>query len=94
MLASQIQPAVNSSSNSQTTSSPLTPAGQFHDMNPLLPKVQQKILKNLGYSPISVDALTTRSGLSVAEINANLVLLEVDDYIQSHSGGMVSLKSN
>lgn len=92
MLASQIQPAVNSNSNSQTTSSPFTPVRQLHDINPLLPKIQQKILKNLGYSPISVDALTIRSDLSVAEVNANLVLLEVDDYIQSHPGGMVSLK--
>ncbi|WP_198262489.1 DNA-processing protein DprA [sulfur-oxidizing endosymbiont of Gigantopelta aegis] len=62
------------------------------DIDPLLPKIQQKILKNLGYNPISIDILTTRSSLSVAEINANVVLLEVDDYIQSHPGGMISLK--
>ena len=91
MLASQIHPAVNSHNSSQAANSHLT---QTRDSNPLLPKIQQKILKNLAYSPISVDALTLRSGLSVAEINANLVLLEVDDYVQSHPGGLVSLKSN
>ncbi|MCK5648018.1 MAG: DNA-processing protein DprA [Gammaproteobacteria bacterium] len=91
MLASRISPSADSGSSSQTIDSQLT---QTRDSNPLLPKIQQKILKNLAYNPISVDALTIRSGLSVAEINANLVLLEVDDYIQSHPGGMISLKSN
>lgn len=91
MLASRISPSADSGSSSQTIDSQLT---QARDSNPLLPKIQQKILKNLAYNPISVDALTIRSGLSVAEINANLVLLEVDDYIQSHPGGMISLKSN
>jgi len=63
-------------------------------IDPLLPKIQQKILKNLSFTPISVDTLTQRSGLSVAEINANLVLLEVDDYIQSHPGGLFALKTH
>ena len=62
-------------------------------INSLLPKVQQQILKNIGYSPMSIDTLIVRSGLNAAEINANLVLLEVDDYIQTHPGGQVSLKS-
>ncbi len=59
----------------------------------LLPKVQQKILKNVAYTPISIDTLVNRSGLTAAEINANLVLLEVEDYIQSHPGGLVSLNT-
>lgn len=63
-----------------------------HTIDPLIPKVQQKILKNIGYSPISADTLIERCGLSAAEINANLVLLEVDDYIQTHPGGKVSRK--
>lgn len=60
----------------------------------LLPKIQQQILKQIGFNPVSIDTIITRSGLSTAEINANLVLLEVNDYIQSHPGGHVSLKSN
>ena len=67
---------------------------QTYAINSLLPKVQQQILKNIGYAPSSVDTLIERSGLSTAEINANLVLLEVDDYIQTHPGGMVSLKNS
>ena len=73
-----------------TQTSHISPAGQTID--PLMPKIQQHILKNIGHSPISVDALIERSALSAAEINANLVLLEVEDYIQAHPGGMVSLK--
>lgn len=60
----------------------------------LLPKIQQQILKQIGFNPVSIDTIISRSGLSTAEINANLVLLEVNDYIQSHPGGHVSLKSN
>ena len=66
---------------------------QARESHSFLPKVQQKILENLGCNPVSVDALTIRSGLSVAEINSNLVLLEVDDYIRCHPGGTISLKS-
>ncbi len=61
--------------------------------DPLLPKVQQQILKNISYSPVAVDQVIERSGLSAADVSANLVLLEINDYIQSHPGNMVSLKS-
>ncbi len=60
--------------------------------DPLLPKVQQQILKNIGYSPVAVDRVIERSGLNASDVNANLVLLEINDYIQSHPGNMVSLK--
>lgn len=68
-------------------------AKKFQEIDSLLPKVQQKILNNIGYSPIPVDTLIERSGLNAAEINANLVLLEVDDYIQTHASGMISRKA-
>jgi len=58
----------------------------------LLPKVQQQILQHIGYNPIAIDTIINRSGLSAADINANLVLLEVDDFIQSHPGGLISIK--
>lgn len=59
----------------------------------LLPKIQQKILQQIGFDPVSIDTIISRSGLTAAEINANLVLLEVDELIQSHPGRLVSLKS-
>lgn len=85
MLASRIQLDDKSNSANQLKS--------HQEIDPLLPKVQQLILKNIGYSPTSIDTLIERSKLSAAEINANLVLLEVDDYLQSHPGGMISRKT-
>lgn len=63
-------------------------------IDPLLPKIQQQILGNIGFSPVSVDHLAERTALEIAELNANLVLLEVNDYIHSHPGGYYSLKNN
>ncbi|MCU7938027.1 MAG: DNA-processing protein DprA [gamma proteobacterium symbiont of Bathyaustriella thionipta] len=85
MFASQL----GSMNNQSTTPSPDT----VQNSHSLLPKIQQQILKQIGFNPVSIDTIINRSGLSNAEINANLVLLEVDDYIQSHSGGLVSLKT-
>lgn len=85
MLASQIKPGATA---------PATSPDSRYSIDSLLPKIQQKILQNLGYSPVSVDQLSNRCDLSVADINANLVLLEIHDYIQSHPGRMVSLKSS
>ncbi len=62
-------------------------------IDPLLPKIQQKILQNIGYNPASIDTISHRTGLSIAELNANIVLLEVNDYIQSHPGNLFSLKN-
>ena len=85
MLASRINLEHENNTASQTNNQ--------REINPLLPKVQQLILKNIGYSPASIDTIIERSKLSAAEVNANLVLLQVDDYIQSHPGGMISRKS-
>ena len=66
---------------------------ETHNVDPLLPKVQQHILKQLGFSPISIDQLIERTNLEASDVQANLVLLEIDDYIQSYPGGLYSLKS-
>lgn len=104
VIASRMNSSDNASVNSEVESlsvQPITTQNQTEStpshLSPLSishrPKVQQKILESLGYSPVSVDILASRSNLSIAEINANLVLLEVDDYIQSHPGRKISLKS-
>lgn len=86
MIASQID-----STNAPDAKSSTNKGQNNHS---LLPKIQQQILKQIGFNPVSIDTIISRSGLSTAEINANLVLLEVDDYIQSHPGGYISRKSN
>jgi DNA processing protein len=91
-ILEELSSLIFASQKSSLTDKPISPETK-PTIDPLLPKIQQKILTNLGYTPITIDILTRRSLLSVAEINANLVLLEVDDYIQSHPGGMVSLKA-
>jgi len=85
MLASRINPDEMDNINDQ--------ADTFQAIDPLLPKIQQLILKNIGYSPVSLETLIERSKLSAAEINANLVLLEMNDYLQNHPGGMISRKT-
>ena len=69
-----------------------TKQDKIPEPDPLLPKIQQQILKNIGYTPVAVDGIIERSGLNAADVNANLVLLEINDYIQSHPGNQVSLK--
>ena len=86
MIASQL--------GSVDTHDTIAPSNTGQNNHSLLPKIQQQILKQIGFNPVSIDTIISRSGLSAAEINANLVLLEVDDYIQSCPGGLVSLKSN
>ena len=94
MLASQLsahsQPSGHPTSQSETTAK---------NIDSLLPKVQQKILKNLGYSPVSINQLQERTGLSIAEINANLVLLEIHATalslkpdVRAHAAWILTLK--
>ena len=61
-------------------------------IDPLLPKIQQQLLKHIGYSPRTIDDLIEQTGLDAADIQANLILLEINDYIQTHPGDQVSLK--
>lgn len=76
--------------NSEQASTLETPPSNQKNYS-LLPKVHQQILKQVGFTPISVDTIIERSGLSASEINSNLVLLEVEDFVQSHPGGLISL---
>ncbi len=86
MLASRLS---STSDNIQ----PLPEQQKIPEIDPLLPKIQQQLLKNIGFAPVAVDQIIDRSGLNAADVNANLVLLEISDYIQSHPGGLVSLKA-
>ena len=94
MLASQLSKTTISETQASEISSQkaATPANQV-TIDPLLPKVQQDILKYIGFTPVSVDHLAERTTLEIAELSANLVLLEVNDYIQSHPGGCYALKN-
>ncbi len=46
------------------------------------------LLEQMGYDPVSLDQLATRSGLTVAELSSMLLRLELNDLIQTLPGGL------
>jgi len=47
-----------------------------------------RLLELMGYDPVSIDELATRSGLTVAELSSMLLRLELKDLIQPVPGGL------
>lgn len=47
----------------------------------------EKLLNAIGYDPVSADELVERSGLTIDKLSSMLVLLELNDFIQSAPGG-------
>ena len=52
-----------------------------------LDKDYSKLLEQIGYDPISTDRLVERSGLTIDKVSSMLLLLELDELIQSAPGG-------
>ena len=52
-----------------------------------LNKVNTELLAQIGYGPTSVDTLVERSGLTIDKVSSMLLLLELDELIQSAPGG-------
>lgn len=50
-------------------------------------EAEPELLVHLGYDPISADALVERSGLTVAEVSAMLVMLELDGWVSKTPNG-------
>ena len=50
----------------------------------------QTLLKALGYDPVSIDELITRSGLTAEAVSSMLLLLELDGHVSSAPGGRYS----
>jgi len=47
----------------------------------------EKLLNVIGYDPVTSDELVERSGLTIDKLSSMLVLLELNDFIQSAPGG-------
>ena len=47
----------------------------------------QDLLTKMDFNPISIDKITERTGLTSAEISSMLLVLELNDYIESLAGG-------
>jgi DNA processing protein len=50
----------------------------------------QNLLNSLGYDPVSIDELITRSGLTAEAVSSMLLLLELDGHVSSAPGGHYS----
>ena len=57
------------------------PAGVTTNNKPVL-------LEHLGCDPIDIDTLSTRSGLTVSELSAMLLTLELDGLVSKLPGGL------
>ncbi|HFD81242.1 MAG TPA: DNA-protecting protein DprA, partial [Gammaproteobacteria bacterium] len=65
----------------------LEPAGEPADKPRRLSREYRQLLDCMGYGPISVDQLVERSGLTPDQVCSMLLLLELEDYVVSGSGG-------
>jgi DNA processing protein len=54
--------------------------------DPILEKQYTELLRAMGYDPIDIDTLVHRTGLSVAELNRQLVQLEMEVVIANSNG--------
>lgn len=52
-----------------------------------LDKKHKKILELIGYEPISIDELVTKSGLTADELCSMLLTMEISGFVQSQLGG-------
>ena len=56
----------------------------------LLDPDYQQLMNALGYDPVSIDELITRSGLTAEAVSSMLLLLELDGHVSSAPGGHYS----
>ncbi len=48
----------------------------------------QQLLDTIGYDPVSIDVMVERSGLTIEQLSSMLLILELNDQIQSAPGGL------
>lgn len=61
-----------------------TPEGT---QTPTLPDEHQALLNIMGHDPAGLDALASRSGLTIAELSSMLLILELEGKVERLSGG-------
>jgi len=52
-----------------------------------LPQCEDMLLRALGFDPVGLDGLSARTGLDVAALHAQLLMLELDGLVESLPGG-------
>jgi len=57
------------------------------DHDDRLDREQRNLLELIGYDPVNCDILVQRSGLTIDKLSSMLLVLEINDFIQSAPGG-------
>jgi len=60
---------------------------QVDEHKPHLDPASRQLLETIGYDPVNCDILVQRSGLTIDKLSSMLLLLEMNDLIQSAPGG-------
>lgn len=63
-------------------------ATSSNSVAPMTDDVESPLLEALGYDPVSLDALSARTGWSAAELQAKLLELELDSQVARLPGGL------
>jgi DNA processing protein len=53
----------------------------------------QTVLTCVGFEPTAIDTVVTRSGLTADAVSSMLLVLELQGYVQTHTGGFYSRKN-
>ena len=62
--------------------------GYLLKMNPSQPVSEHPLFVHLGFDPLDLESLSQRSGLTVSELSAILLQLELDGHVASLPGGL------
>ena len=55
--------------------------------NPQIPRADTQLLEQIGFDPVNLDTLSMRCGLTVAELSAMLLTLELEGRVSTLPGG-------
>jgi len=54
----------------------------------------EKLLEAMGWEPVTINGLVGRTGLTAAELSSMLLIMELDDLVESLTGGRYQRKAN
>jgi len=81
--------AINCATTQETKTSKIS-GTNTENIEPKLDADYLHLLKHLGFDPVSVDTLVERSGLTPESVSSMLLVLELQDYVQSLPSGTYS----
>ncbi|MCY1247618.1 DprA winged helix domain protein [compost metagenome] len=67
---------------------PLAPAARTVASDTPSPAPEHPLLDALGFDPVSLDALSARTGWSAAQLQAKMLELELDGHVSRLPGGL------